>query len=1284
MNRVTPDPTQAAATPASAVADPRSPHPRPLDDPERLEAVRRSGLVDSLPEPSFDRLTRLVASLLKVPVSLVSLLDDRRQFFKSNLGMPGDLRETPLSHSLCRHVVARAAAMYVGDARQHPLLRDSPAVVELGAVAYAGVPLTTPNGLVIGTLCAIDLVPRDWSEVERQCLHDMAAIAMTEIELRERAQQAVEAGSALLYQRREREALLDATADGLYGIDFDGNCTFINKAGSAVLGYTPEELRGRNMHALIHHTRDDGTPYPEAECPVVRAQHSERPLENQCERFWRRDGSHFMARYSAHPVIVGERLVGTLVSFADVSERLRIARRLAVQHAVSSALADAPDFEAAVPRLLKAIGESLDWEVGAYWKVGERGARLRCRATWQLHPRPGNSFIEATRSMLLARGDGLPGQVWESGEPRWIADVSVDAHFARKPQAHEERLSVAFGFPIRSAGEVLGVIEFFSRTPQAPDDDLLRTVATIGNQVGQFVKRKQAEARLLLSERALTSSGVGVVMSDARRSDRPIVYVNPAFTAITGYSADEVLGSNCRLLQGEATDPAVVEEIRAALREQRDCRVQLVNYRRDGTPFWNELTLSPVRDGSGQVTHFVAIQEDVTEEHRTLEAIRERDHLVQGIFEAVSAQLAVLDAAGQVAYVSRSWTRFAEQSPLDASRPPVGSDYLEFWRRAAERSAHAVRIEQGLRGVLAGTTSRFSFEYPLQLHCEERWFEMHVEPMPKDHGGAVVMHVDTTERKHIEDALNEARLAAESASQAKGQFLANMSHELRTPLNAVILYSELLQEEAEDLQVPQLVPDLQKIRNAGRHLLSLINNVLDLSKIEAGKMDLYLETFDIEPMIAEVVDTIAPLLVRRNNRLDLRIAPGIGSLHADLTKVRQTLFNLLSNATKFTHDGVVGLAARREASDGAEWIVFDVSDNGIGMTEAQIAKLFQPFVQADASTTRAYGGTGLGLDISRRFCRAMGGDITVASRPGQGSTFSARLPAQVRLPAEPAAPAGGSPVPGRDAVAPEATVAPLAPLAPMVLVVDDDAAVRLMLTRLLEKHGYAVATADDGESGLRLARQLRPALITLDVDMPRLDGWSVLAAIKADPELAATPVYMLTLDEDRKQAFTMGASEYLTKPIDRARLLTLLKRHAQPGAARSALVIEDDVVTRNLLVDLLGQEGWSVRAAASGAAALTALESEVPQLILLDLVLPEMDGFAFVEQMRRVPAWRAIAVVVVTALELSAVDRERLAGRVQGVVQKSTFGFSDLVGEIERIVGPGATAGAQKAGCAGS
>ncbi len=502
--------------------------------------------------------------------------------------------------------------------------------------------------------------------------------------------------------------------------------------------------------------------------------------------------------------------------------------------------------------------------------------------------------------------------------------------------------------------------------------------------------------------------------------------------------------------------------------------------------------------------------------------------------------------------------------------------------------------------------------------------------------------------------LDEARRAAESANRTKSTFLANMSHELRTPLNAIIGYAELLQEEAEDEAQPTKVADLRKITAAARHLLTLINDVLDLSKIEAGKVELHLEPVDVGGLVHDVAVTVAPLIDQKGNTLQLDSPADIGLMRADLTRTRQCLFNLLSNAAKFTEGGAITLRVRRLPGPDGERITFAVTDTGIGMSPTQLARLFQPFTQADASTTRKFGGTGLGLTVTRHLCRLMGGDVEVTSEPGRGSTFTMYVP--VVPPAQPAPAPPAAP-----------TVAGPAPSAPLVLVVDDDPAARELLQRMLLKDGYAVVCAQSGPEALRIAAARRPAVITLDVLMPGMDGWSVLTALKASPDTSHIPVVMLTISHEQELGFSLGAVDCLTKPVERARLLGVVQRYAH-AADRQALVVEDDPATREMLRRQLTGDGWSVAEAENGQVGLERLVERTPQVVLLDLMMPGMDGFAFVEAMRQNEAWRAIPVVVVTAKDLSFEERERLNGRVQHIAQKGSYSREELLSEVRSLV----------------
>lgn len=505
----------------------------------------------------------------------------------------------------------------------------------------------------------------------------------------------------------------------------------------------------------------------------------------------------------------------------------------------------------------------------------------------------------------------------------------------------------------------------------------------------------------------------------------------------------------------------------------------------------------------------------------------------------------------------------------------------------------------------------------------------------------------TLEQKNQQ--LEKAMEAAESANRTKSQFLATMSHELRTPLNAILGYSEMLEEELQDRKETDLVPDLQKIQGAGKHLLGLINDILDLSKIEAGKMTLYTESFDIAKIVRDIANTVEPLVKRNGNELTVDITPGMGTMHSDLTKVRQTLFNLLSNAAKFTEKGTIRLEVSE--TDGSI-VQFKISDTGIGMTPEQLSKLFQAFTQADASTSRKYGGTGLGLVLSRNFCTLLGGDIEVRSELGKGSIFVVRLPRRIQSPG-----AGAEPAP--------------APLTKNgrghVLVIDDDPNVRELMNRHLTKEGYAVSMAASGEQGLALARQRKPDIITVDIIMPGQDGWSVLSALKADAQLNEIPVVLVSMVDEKQLGFSLGAADYMVKPIDWERLSQTLQRYRPELPTNEILVVEDDLVMRDMLSRQLEKQSWVVHTAENGRVALESLAVRTPGLILLDLMMPEMDGFAFLEELRQNKAWQQIPVIVVTAKDLSTEELNQLEGQIRRVVQKSARSIDELLGELREI-----------------
>jgi CheY-like chemotaxis protein/anti-sigma regulatory factor (Ser/Thr protein kinase) len=388
----------------------------------------------------------------------------------------------------------------------------------------------------------------------------------------------------------------------------------------------------------------------------------------------------------------------------------------------------------------------------------------------------------------------------------------------------------------------------------------------------------------------------------------------------------------------------------------------------------------------------------------------------------------------------------------------------------------------------------------------------------------------------------------------------------------------------------------------------------------------------------------------------------LGDLHQDRSKLIQALLNLLSNAAKFTDNGDITLKIDRFARGDSEYLQLAVIDSGIGIPEDKIDQIFEEFGQADDSTTRDYGGTGLGLPISRRLCQLLGGDLTASSEPGVGSTFTIEIP--VALP--------GSKRTADQTVAPtrhddRIRLASAAPAGSTILVIDDEEDARTIVSRLLTRDGFNVVCASSGEEGLRLAHELKPAVITLDVMMPQMDGWSVIRALKADPQLHDIPVIMLTMMEDKTKAYSLGATDYLVKPVEREQLRRVVSRYHTPEKSATALLVDDDEAVRDTVSHALTGSGWTVRQASNGQEALDSLTDATPTLILLDLMMPVMDGFDFLIEKQADARWRDIPVIVLTAKDLSEEEKRVLSGRVEQVFEKDAQSHEDLLGLVSEL-----------------
>lgn len=1298
-------------------------HPLVENENACVDAVRDREVLEGTSDAAFDDLARLAVCLSQTHFGLICFINAEHIWVKASVGFePSDCsREAPFYV----HALESEEPLVIRDTLEDTRFRDNPLVTGPPRIRFfAACRLVALDGGILGIIVVADPEMKQLSDEQVMGLKGLARQVTNVVELSRHAEtlnaetrqhqlarEALEESrrilDSMLLALKENEAryrdILENASDLIHTMLPDGQVTYANGSWLSKLGFDLQGLRGLLFGQVVHES--SRSEYEQYSHRLLSGRNVPKMKLVLCGRY-----GQLPVEGSATCKFEAGELASIHCIFHDVSSRRMAEEEMKLIYGMSRAIAESDDLGEALHQVLATVCSLTSWVYGEAWTPSERREVLVHAAHWGRDNKITDEFARQSQRFRFVRGEGLPGRAWYIRHWIWSRDVTQDDHAHAAP-ALTTGLRSAVAFPVMAGQDVAAVLAFFMSETREQDERYVRLVSVAAAQLGSLIQRRRAEQALRKSEErleAILNNTPALVF--LKNSQGAYALVNRQFEAVLGMSKELIEGRTDEELFSAKTAAMMQRNDSQVLQSQRSMEFEEILPQRDGPHTYISVKF-PLPDARLAVA-VGGIMTDITQRKVAEEALAcERQRLErQYRRQAALAQLEIavsqpeelqllldgitqaaaelLPASGCATIVLWDWSCTAPDvcafwGGLETFQSRKGLPWRDPSATRSIMDRREAYIQQGssrdpdapepdlpaYAGVpLLADNHAVGVLYVADLQTRDYTTEDldFLWALASRAAAAVVkvrlysqvvtanrlLEQQSGEMRKRNQELLHAKKIAEQASRAKSTFLANMSHELRTPLNGIIGYSEILQERPLQLGSDQLNAVGEKILHSARHLLSVINDILDLSKIEAGKMVLTPEAFDLHEAIQAVVDLIEPLAQTNSNELRISCHQNL-SINQDQTRVRQVLLNLLSNACKFTQNGTVSLDVEEKQMHGLDWIVIRVTDTGIGMTAEQMRNVFREFMQADSSVTRKYGGTGLGLSISRQFCRMMGGELVAESAPEKGSVFTVLVP-------------HSAPEEDRQATAKtsESAEADSQATGSTILVIGNTNPEAEALAAIVERAGFPVHVCTHTEEAVEKARRLHVPAIVMEVAARRDENWQTLLQLKANPEVSPVPVIVVSAGGQEDIAKGLGAADHLVSPPDPAALAECLRKCTSLKQQYRILIVDDDPAISELMCCVLDRKEWSISVARNGAAALKAIEETGPDLILLDLVMPEMDGFEVLKRIRDSVEWSGIPVIAVTGKDLSAQEESWLSPLVRKVLRKGMLRRDELLKTI--------------------